>query len=152
MNPSSIICLTGPSATLFVKSCWLCRLIRSFRPPDVFVPVCQRVHAVVRYPALCIKWRIRDLVHGHSVHLVALALQDLHFVHILFPSEESFFIVLMRYLFFDHIFFTPFAFLIFYLLAFSTEYILDLMATASSIATPAQSSFIFPRASLLIRL
>ena len=36
----------GPKAALFVKSCWLCRLIHSFRPPDVFVP-----YASVRTPS-----------------------------------------------------------------------------------------------------
>ena len=36
------------------RGCWLCRLIHSFRPPDV--AVCLRLDVVICYPALCIKW------------------------------------------------------------------------------------------------
>ena len=141
----SIICLTGPSAALFEKSCWLCRLIRSSCSPDCSVPVCQRVHAVICYPALCIEWRYRDLVHAHPVHLVALTPQDLHFVHILFLPKERFFVVLVRYLLFYHVFFfTPFAFFML-LPAFLIEYIFGLNANTSSIGSPPQSSFIFSR-------
>ena len=105
MSPLSTICLTDPSAGLFVKSCWLFHLIRSSRRPDCSVPVRQRVHAVACYSALCVEWRDRGLVHAHPVHLVALTAQYLHFVRVLFPSEERFFVVLVRYLPFDHIFF-----------------------------------------------
>ena len=51
----SIICLTGRSAALFAKSCWLCRLIHSCPQPEM--PVCQGLYAVICYPPLCIKWR-----------------------------------------------------------------------------------------------
>ena len=54
MSQLSIICLTGPSAASFVKSCWLCHLIPSFRPS---VPICQCVDSIICYPSLCIKWR-----------------------------------------------------------------------------------------------
>ena len=102
MSRWSIICLTGPSAAFFLKSCWLCRLIHSFRSLDVFVPVCQRADAIACYPALCIKWRYRDLVHARSVHCVALTPQDFHFVHKLFLPKERFFVLLVRYLFSNH--------------------------------------------------
>ena len=144
-----ITCLTGPSAGLFVKCYWLCRLIRSSRRPDCSVPVCQRVHSIACYPALCIEWRYRDLVHAHSVHLVALTPQGLHFLHLLFLSEESFFVVLVLYLPFDHIFFTPFAFFML-LAAFLIEHIFGLSATASSISSPPHSSFILSMAFLFL--
>ena len=106
MSQLYIICLTGPGAALFVKSFWLYRLIHSFRPPDVFVPVCQRLDAIICKSSLCIKWRYRDLVHAHSTHVMALTPQYFHFVHKLFPPKERFFVVLVRYHFFDHIFFS----------------------------------------------
>ena len=149
MSPLSTICLTGPSAGLFVKSYWLCRLIRSSRWPDCSVPVCRRVHAVPCYPALCIEWPDRDLVHAHPVHLVALTPQYLHFVHVLFLSEQGFFVVLVGYLPFDHIFFTPFAFFML-LPAFLIEHIFGLNATTSSIGSPPHSSFIFPKTFLFL--
>ena len=144
MSPLSTICLTGPSAGLFVKSCWLCRLIRSSRRPDYSVPVCQRVHAVACYPALCIERRDRDLVHAHPIHLVALTAQDLHFVHVLLHCSS-------RRLspFRSHFFFTPFAFFMFFP-AFLIEYIFGLNATTSSISSPPHSSFIFPKTFLFL--
>ena len=105
MSQLYIICLTGPSAGLFVKSFWLYRLIHSFRPPDVFVPICQRLDAILCNPSLCIKWRYRDLVHAHSTHVMALAPQYFHFAHKLLPAKERFFVVLDGYHFFDQIFF-----------------------------------------------
>ena len=150
MSPLSTIRLTGLSAGLFVKSYWLCRLIRNSRRPDCSVPVCQRVHAVACYPALCIEWRDRDLVHAHPVHLVALTTQDLHFLHVLFLSEQGFFVVLVGYLLFYHIFFfTPFAFFML-LPAFLIEYIFGLNVTTSSISSPPHSSFIFPKTFLFL--
>ena len=149
MRTLSTICLTGPSAGLFVKSCWLCHLICSSRLPDCSVPVCQRVHAIACYPVLCIEWRDRDLVHAHPVHLVALTTQDLHFVHVLFLSEQGFLVVLMGYLPFDHIYFTPFAFFML-LPAFLIEYIFGLSATTSSINSPPHSSFIFLKTFLFL--
>ena len=145
MSRLSIICLTGPSVALFVKSCWLCHLIRSFCLPDD-VPIRLRLDAIICYPALCIKWRYRDLVHTHSVHFVTLTPLKFHFVHELFPSKEHFFVVLVRYLFLNHIFFTPFAFLP----TLFTEYIFGLTATTSSIKPPPHSSFIFPKAFLFL--
>ena len=82
--------------------------------------VCLRLDAAICYPALCIKWRYRDLVHAHSVHFVSLTPEDFHFVHKLLLFKERFFVVLVRYLFLNHIFFTPFALLMFFLLT-STE-------------------------------
>ena len=104
MNRSSIICPTGPNAASFVKSCWLCRLILSCRQPEM--PVCRRVHAVFCYPPLCIKWRYENLVHAHSVHLVAFTPQYFHLVHELLSLMKRFFIVLVRYLFLNHAFFS----------------------------------------------
>ena len=127
MSLSSIVCLTGPSAALFVKSCWLCRLIPSFHLRDCSVPVCQRVDAIICYPALCIKWRYRDLVHAHSIHLVAFTPQDFHFVHFL-PLSPS----------------------LYFFSAFFTEYIFSLIATTSLIAKPPHSSFILPKNVLFI--
>ena len=153
MSRLSIICLTGPSEALFVKSCWFFRLIRSPPPPppgpDCSVPVHQRVHAVACYLALLIEWRDRDLVITHPVHLVTLTRQDLHFVHVLFPSKERFFVMLVGYLPLDHIFFTPFAFFML-LPAFLIEYIFGLGAITSSIGSPAHSSFILPKAVLFL--
>ena len=103
MSLLSIICLTGPSAALFVKSCWLCRLIPSCRQPEM--AVCPRLDAVFSYPSLCIKRRYGYLVHAHSVHLLALTPQDFHLVHELLPLTERFFVVLVRYLLLNHIFF-----------------------------------------------
>ena len=104
MSLLSIICLTGLSAALFAKSCWLCRLIPSCRQPEM--SVCQGLYAVICFPSLCIKWRKRDLVHAHSVHFVPLTPQDFHFVHELPPFKERFFVVLVRYLFFQSHFFS----------------------------------------------
>ena len=139
MSRLSVICWAGPSAGLFMKSCWLCHLIRSSPRPDCSVPVRQRVDSVARYPALCIEWRERDLVHAHSVHLVALTPQDF----------QGFFVVLVRYLSIDHIFFHPVAFFML-LSAFLIEYIFGLNATTSFIGSPPHSSFILPRTFLFL--
>ena len=151
MSRLSIICLTGPSVASFVKSCWLCRLILSSRPPEM--SVCLRLDAVICYPALCIKWRYGDLVHAHSVHFVTVTPQHFHFVHKLLPSKERFFVVLVRYLFLNHIFFhalrLPY---VFFLPPKSTEYIFGLTATTSFITSPPQSSFIVPKAFLFLSL
>ena len=149
MSLLSIIWLMGPSAALFTKSCWLCRLILSCRQPDM--SVCQGLYAVICYPALCIKRWYRDLVHAHSVHFVPLTSQDFHFLHELLPLKERFFVVLVRYLLLNHIFFTPFAFLMFFLPT-STEYIFGLTAATSFIISPPHSSFILPKTFLFVAL
>ena len=104
MSLLSIICLTVPNAALFVKSCWLCRLIPSCRQPEM--AVCRRADAVICYPSLCVKWRYGDLVHAHSIHLVAFNPQYFHLVHELLSLKERFFVVLVRYLLLNHIFFS----------------------------------------------
>ena len=147
MSQSCIICLTDPNAALSVKSCWLCRLILSCRQPKM--PVCCRVDAVFCYPALCIKRRYGNLVHAHSVHLVAFAPRDFHLVHELLSLNERFFVVLVCYLLLNHIFFTPFAFRMFFSPT-STEYIFGLTATTSFITLPPHSSFILPKAFLFL--
>ena len=148
MSQLSIICLTGLSAALFAKSCWLCHLILSCRQPEM--PVCPRLDSVFCYPALCIKRWYGDLVHAHSVHLVTLALQYFHLVHELLPFKERFFVVLVRYLLLNHIFFTPFDFLMFFSPSISTEYILGLTAITSFITSPPHSSFILPKTFLFL--
>ena len=67
--------------------------------------VLPRLDAVFCYPTLCIKRRYGDLVHAHSVHLVALTPQVFHLVHELLPLTERFFVVLVGYLLLNHIFF-----------------------------------------------
>ena len=108
-------------------------------PPNVFVSVRQRLYDIICYPALCIKWRYRGLVHAPSVRLVVLTPQDFHFVHELFPPKKGFFVVLVRYLFLNQFFFHPFR-------------IFGLTATTSSITSPPHSSFILPKTFLFLVL
>ena len=49
-NEPVVYYLTGPSAALFVKSCWLCRLILSCRPCETRSAVCE-FHLVA--PTVC---------------------------------------------------------------------------------------------------
>ena len=59
------------------------------------MPVCRCVDAAICYPTLRVKWRYGDLVHAHSVHLVALAPQYFHLVHELLSLTKRFFVVLV---------------------------------------------------------
>ena len=67
--------------------------------PDVFMPVCQRVDAVLLDPALGIEWGKCCLVQMHPKDLVPLALEPVHPVLERSLTEKGLLVVMMADLF-----------------------------------------------------
>ena len=115
--------------------------------PDVFVPVRQRVDAVLQYPALGVEGGKCCLVEMHRIDLEAYTSEHVHPVLVGLPAEEGVLVVLVADLFLCYDFGGALRFLFVFAALDRNGVHLGAQAeqTTSEIGFPLHSSFILPR-------